>query len=162
MKKILFIISLLIIPSVSVIAKTVYQTGVELKHIPNSFYGSWRVSSKLVSTNNEGMFKQKNIDFWNISRNGDVIKLENPFSGASQTVTVKDVKSDFIKFTKTGNYSGKTLTDEVTLNLGKETFWGVNEIKLDTSSDIDGHLIRTDYATYQLKGEKISGTSLDN
>lgn len=141
-----------------VLAQTVLQTGVEVKHIPNSFYGNWKVYSKLISTNNEGMFKEKNIDFWNISRENNVIKLENPFSGASQTVTVKDIKGTFIKFTKVGNYNGKRLTDEVTLNLEKDTFWGVNDLKLETLSDVDGHVIKTDKASYQVKGEKLSGT----
>ncbi len=159
MKKIFYIIfSLLII--VPVLAQTTLQSGVEIKHVPNSFYGNWRVSSQLVSTNREGMFKEKNIDFWNISRENNVIKLENPFSGASQTVTVKDVKSDFIKFTKVGNYHGKILTDEVTLKLGKDSFGGVNDLKLETISDVDGHVIRTDRASYQVKGEKLSGTSI--
>lgn len=143
-----------------VLAQTVLQTGVEVKHVPNSFYGNWKVYSKLISTNNEGMFKEKNIDFWNISRENNVIKLENPFSGASQTVTVKDIKGTFIKFTKVGNYNGKRLTDEVTLNLEKDTFWGVNDLKLETLSDVDGHVIKTDKASYQVKGEKLSGTSI--
>lgn len=143
-----------------VLAQTTLQSGVEIKHVPNSFYGNWRVSSQLVSTNREGMFKEKNIDFWNISRENNVIKLENPFSGASQTVTVKDVKSDFIKFTKVGNYHGKILTDEVTLKLGKDSFGGVNDLKLETISDVDGHVIRTDRASYQVRGEKLSGTSI--
>ncbi|MBR1754683.1 hypothetical protein IJ732_07600 [bacterium] len=159
MKKIFYIIfSLLII--MPVLAQTTLQSGVEIKHVPNSFYGNWRVSSQLVSTNREGMFKEKNIDFWNISRENNVIKLENPFSGASQTVTVKDVKSDFIKFTKVGNYHGKILTDEVTLKLGKDSFGGVNDLKLETISDVDGHVIRTDRASYQVRGEKLSGTSI--
>ena len=143
-----------------VLAQTVLQSGVEIKHIPNSFYGNWRVVSKLITTNNDGLFKEKNIDFWNISRANDVIKLENPFSGASQTVTVKDAKSDFIKFTKVGNYRGRVLTDEVTLKLGKDSFWGVNALKLETISDIDGQVIKTDRASYQVKGEKLSGTSI--
>ena len=159
MKKIFFLITslFLILP---IFAQTVLQTGVEVKHIPNSFYGNWKVYSKLISTNNEGMFKEKNIDFWNISRENNVIKLENPFSGASQTVTVKDIKGTFIKFTKVGNYNGKRLTDEVTLNLEKDTFWGVNDLKLETLSDVDGHVIKTDKASYQVKGEKLSGTSI--
>lgn len=160
MKRLLFTIFILIIIVLPVVSQTVIKSGVEVNRVPNSFYGNWRVVSNLTMTNTEHMFKQKNIDLWNISRNGDVIKLENPFSGASQTVTVKNAKSDFIKFVKVGNYSGKKLTDEVTINLGKNTFWGVNQLKLETLSDIDGHVMKTDYATYRIKGEKLSGTSI--
>ena len=153
----LFILTVIILP---VISQTVIKSGVEINHIPNSFYGSWRVVSVLTSTNTENMFRQKNVDFWNLSRAGNIITLENPFSGASQTITVKNAKSNFIKFVKVGNYSGKRLTDEVTINLGKDSFWGVNQLKLETVSDIDGHIMKTDFATYNIKGEKLSGTSI--
>lgn len=161
MKKI-FAITLLITALAIPVFAAVLQSGVEVKHIPKSFYGSWRVASELTSTNNSALFKKKNTDFWNISRINDVIKLENPFSGASQTVIVKDINNNFIKFTKIGNYSGKKLTDEVTLTLEKEIFYGVNELRLDTISDIDGHVIKTDWATYKIRGEKLSGTSLED
>ena len=150
---------LLILFTIPVLATTL-QSGVEVKRIPNSFYGSWRVVSQRVSTTNEAMFKQKSIDFWNISRESDVIKLENPFSGARQSVSMKDVNSKFIKFTKIGNYNGATLTDEVTITLDKDSFVGVNEIKLDKVSDIDGHVMKTERAVYNIKGEKVSGTSV--
>ena len=162
MKKIIFSLFIFLIFLIPVFAQTVLKSGVEVKNIPNSFYGNWRVSSILVDTNTVGMFKEKNVDFWNLSRENDVIKLENPFSGAKQSITVHDVKSDFIKFTKVGNYSGKQLTDEVTINLGKDTFWGINTIKLQTFSDVDGHIMKTDWASYQIKGEKLSGTSLED
>jgi hypothetical protein len=159
MKKFLIFIGLIICFIGPVFANKVLQTGVEIKNIPNSFYGNWRVSSVLVSSSNDKLFKQKNIDIWNLSQKNNVIKLENPFSGAKQSVTVKDIGSNFIKFTKVGNYYGKQLTDVVSLNLEKDTFWGVNEIKLETISDIDGSVLKTDYALYDIKGEKISGTS---
>ncbi|MBQ9688159.1 hypothetical protein IJV79_00825 [bacterium] len=161
MKKLLLVLAILFL-ALPVFCQTLLHTKVSVREIPNSFFGNWRVESVLASTNAPNLFKQKSVDFWNLSRAHDVINLENPFSGASQTVTVRDVTSEFIKFTKVGNYDGRRLTDEVTINIDDDVFRGVNELKLETISGIDGHVMKTDYATYHIKGEKLSGTSMGN
>lgn len=134
--------------------------GVSIEHVPKDFYGTWRVVSNLTDTNNPEIFKQKNVDLWNLSRSNNVIKLENPFSGASASIQVDEVKGNFIRFQKVGDYDNRKLTDKVKLNLGKETFTGTNTLKLDTISTVDGHVIKTEWATYNLSGEKISGSSI--
>ena len=101
------------------------------------------------------------VDFWNLSRSGDVINLNNPFTGASATVKLDYVEGNVIRFTKTGSYDGnKKLTDTVDLKLTGNTFTGVNYLTLETFSIRDNSLIKKDTATYLLKGEKISGTSI--
>ncbi len=98
---------------------------------------------------------------WNLSRVGDVITLDNPFSGANATVVISNVEGNAIKFKRTGKYdNNKKLTDTVQLMLQKDQFKGVNNLKLDTVSEIDGHVLKTEWATYSLLGEKISGESL--
>ena len=136
------------------------QAGISIDKIPKEFYGTWRVSSKLISTNNDGIFKDHSVDLWNLSRKGNVITLDNPFSGAKASITVDEVKGQLIKFKKTGDYDSKKLTDAVQLTLAKETFSGVNNLKLDAVSEIDGHIMKTDWANYKLTGEKISGSSI--
>lgn len=158
----ILIIALFLLVSVAFAAeKYTLQAGISLDKIPKEFYGTWRVSSKLVSTNSEGTFKDHSIDLWNLSRKGNVITLDNPFSGAKASITVDEVKGQLIKFKKTGDYDGKKLTDAVQLTLAKETFSGVNNLKLDTVSEIDGHILKTDWASYKLTGEKISGSSIN-
>lgn len=140
-------------------ADTVLKGTVSIDRVPKEFYGTWRVSSKLVSTNSEGLFKKSTVDLWNLSRMNDVITLDNPFSGAHASIMLDDIKGQAIKFKKVGNCEdNKKLTDTVQLTLGQETFTGVNYIKLDTISD--GHVIKTETATYDLRGEKISGTNI--
>lgn len=160
LKKIFLLFLLLTVLPCFAQNQVLLQSKVTVNHIPNGFYGNWRVKSDIISTDTVGIFKTKSIDFWNISRCGNVITIENPFSGASQSVTVESVKTNYIKFRKVGDYDNKKLTDTVTLTLGKDTFWGINEIKLDTISSIDGHVMKTEKATYQIKGEKLSGTSI--
>jgi hypothetical protein len=131
-----------------------------LDNIPKEFFGTWRVSSELVSTNAEGTFKQKNVDLWNLSRHADVITLDNPFSGAKASITIDEVDDKLIKFKKRGDYDSQKLTDIVQLNLDKETFSGTNTIILETLSNIDKSVIKSERATYKLMGEKISGSGI--
>ncbi|MCI1273583.1 MAG: hypothetical protein LKG27_04015 [Clostridiaceae bacterium] len=137
------------------------KSGISLvEQVPNTFMGNWRVSAHLLDCTNPAMFKQSSIDIWNLSRSNDVIKLVNPFSGAEAAINLEYVKGNVVKFTKTGNYDSKILTDTVEIKLNGNYFTGINTLKLDTLSDVDNTVIKTDNAKYLLKGEKISGMSI--
>lgn len=139
----------------------VIRGGVSIDKVPKELYGSWRVTSSLASTNSDGLFKKNNVDLWNLSRSNNVITLENPFTGAQASIIIDEVRGKLIKFKKIGNYDGKKLTDTVQLILGKDSFAGTNTLKLDTISEIDGHVIKSETAVYELLGEKISGSSIE-
>lgn len=136
------------------------KAGISIDKIPKEFYGTWRVSSSLQSTNSTELFKENTVDLWNLSRVGDVITLDNPFTGAHASIMVDEVKGRLIKFKKIGDYDGKKLTDTVQLTLGSDTFTGVNTLKFDTISKSDGHVLKSEIGTYRLSGEKISGESI--
>lgn len=161
-RKLFFLILGIILLISSAFAEETYmiKAGISLDKIPKEFYGTWRVTSRLDSSNSDAIFKEKSIDLWNLSRVGDVITLDNPFSGAKASITVDEVSNRVIKFKKIGDYDNKKLTDTVELTLGKETFTGTNRLKLDTISDLDGHVIKSEIAVYKLTGEKISGASI--
>lgn len=146
----------------SVFASETYtlKTGISIDKVPKEFYGTWRVSSNLTSTNSPQVFKKNSIDLWNLSKSGNVITLDNPFSGAKSSILLEEVNNNLIRFTKTGDYDNKKLTDTVEIRLDKETFSGVNYLKLITISEVDGHVIKSENATYRLDGEKISGQSI--
>lgn len=156
----ILVIFLLFTSLASIAADTVLKAGVSIDKIPKEFYGTWRVSSKLLSTNSQGLFKENNVDLWNLSRVGDVITLDNPFSGAHASITVSDINGKAIKFKKNGDYEGKKLSDTVQLLLSKDTFKGVNNLKMETVSEYDGKVTKTEWAVYNLTGEKISGESV--
>lgn len=163
LKKILtlIIIALTIIPFAHAEGDYTLKTGVSvIDRVPSEFYGTWRVTSELVSTNSEGTFKKRSVDFWNLSRRDDVITLDNPFSGARASLIIDVADAKLIKFKKIGDYDSKKLTDIVQLNLSKETFDGTNNLILETLSNIDKAVIKSERATYSLKGEKISGTGI--
>ena len=104
-KKILSLFIILSFAMTTAIASENYtlKSGISvLDNIPKQFYGTWRVTSELISTNNEAVFKQKNIDLWNISRTEDVITLDNPFSGAKASITIDEANGNLISLKKLG------------------------------------------------------------
>ena len=158
MKKIFLIILLII--GLPVLAEPL-RAGISMvEALPGSFYGCWRVFAKIDQQSGTTNFRPKTVDFWNLSRNGNVINLNNPFTGADASVTIDYVDGNIIRFTKTGEYDNKKLTDTVDLKLTGDTFTGINSIKLETFSTYDNSLVKTDTALYILEGEKISGSNI--
>ena len=145
----------------SVSAETLKAGVSKIGSVPNSFYGNWRVLAKIDKQSGDVYFKPVTVDVWNLSRSGDDINLNNPFTGASASVKLDYVDGNIIRFSKTGEYDGnKKLTDTVDLKLNGDTFTGVNYLTLETFSIHDKSLIKKDTAVYILKGEKISGKSI--
>lgn len=140
---------------------TVIEAGVSIDHIPKALFGSWRVNAKLDKTNSVATFKPQSLDFWNLSRVGDTIKLDNPFSGANAEISVQTVEGSIVVFSKRLPYDGnKVLTDTVTIRLNNNEFSGINTLRLEYFSLIDNHLLKTETATYHISGEKISGDNV--
>lgn len=161
MRRIILILFLILVgASVAFAQQTVIHAGISIDKVPNEFYGTWRVESQLVSTNSPERFKANTVDLWNLSRAGDVITLDNPFSGAHASIMVDSINNKTVRFKKIGDYDNQKLTDTVQVALEKETFTGTNTLKMDTISQLDGHVLKSETATYKLKGEKISGSSV--
>lgn len=136
----------------------VLRTGISLDEmVPDALFGTWRINSKLLETNAKGFFKESNIDLWNISRSNSVITLDNPFSGAKASISVKEVEGNRVVFEKEGRYDNKILSDKVELYLDGEKFKGINYLKLTTVSEIDGRIMETQTAKYSLIGDKVAG-----
>ena len=130
-------------------------------NVPSSFYGNWRVVAKIDKQSRNINFKPQLIVIWNLSRLGNVINLNNPFTGVSASVRLDYVEGNIIRFTRISEYdTNKKLTDTVDLKLNGDTFTGVNYLTLETFSTYDKSLIKKDTAVYILKGEKLSGTSI--
>lgn len=136
----------------------VLKTGVSLNEmVPDKFFGTWRIKSKLLETNANGVFKNDNVDLWNISKDNSVITLDNPFSGARASISIKEVNGNKIVFEKEGRYDNKLLSDRVELYLDGDSFNGYNYLRLNTVSEIDGRIMDLQTAKYSLYGDKISG-----
>ena len=161
MKNILIVLVFLILGVNNVVQAEPIQAGVTLDYIPKALYGSWRVSAKLEETNAPAVFKPQSLDFWALSRSFDVIKLENPMSGASSEISVKSIEGTLVVFSKRLPYDGnKILTDTVTIRVNDNEFSGINTLSLEYYSLVDNHLMKTQTAVYHIKGEKIAGDSI--
>ena len=152
-KTFLIILLVFFLPA-AVFADTLLKGSVSV--IPKNFLGVWRVTSKLVETNAPVTFKEKGLDLWNISRTNDVLYLSNPFSGASAQVEVNKSDNQNVVFTKTGKYNNKILVDTVSITISGDSFTGFDELEMKTVSDVDGKIMKTERAKYQVKGEKLS------
>ena len=155
-----FAVIFIMLIGISVSAETLKAGVSMIGSVPDSFYGNWRVVAKISKQSGNVYFKPVMADIWNLSRTGDVINLNNPFTGASGSVKLDYVDGNIIRFTKTGNYDNKKLTDTVDLKLNGDSFTGINTLVLETFSTFDNSLIQKDTALYILKGEKISGSSI--
>ncbi|MBS4759144.1 MAG: hypothetical protein KHX03_00410 [Clostridium sp.] len=162
MKKIILIILLIIlfwIPAKEVNAEgMVLKAGVSLSdQVPKGFFGSWKITSVMTYSNNPKIFNETTVDYWNLSKIGDVITLSNPVSGAEASVTVEDVKGNQIKFTHVTKGRNGKMTETPTLTLNGENFYGTDKIVVEKYKY--GELISSDTVVYKIKAEKLSGNS---
>ena len=127
-----------------------------VEKVPETFFGTWRVVSVRIDTDAPLIFKEKGVDLWNLSQVDNVIKLSNPFSGAVAEIQVEDASVNSVTFTKVGKYDAKILTDKVKITIYDDTFVGTDELTLDTLSDVDGTIRKTETAKYTIKGERIA------
>ena len=159
MKKIfLLIISFFYI---QIASAEVIEAGVSIDDVPKPLFGTWRVIGSMESSNSYESFKSKSMDFWELSRRDNIITLFNPHNGAKDDISVNTVEGNLIVFTRKIEYdNNKVLTDTVTIRLNGNEFTGLNDLKLEMFSLIDGHLMSTKTARYSIKGEKIAGDSV--
>lgn len=156
MKKIILGIVCLLF-SVTVACAYTIQAGVSVDKVPKTLFGSWQVEAQLIETNASGTFKPKSTDLWNLSRYGNVLNLENPFTGAKASVDLKSTEGNLVVFIKTSDWDNKVLKDIVSIRIENNTFSGINDVILETTSIYDGHILKKETARYKITGKKLSG-----
>ena len=161
MKKLIILLTAFILTGT--VNAAVLEAGISIDDVPKALFGTWQIRAKLDKTNSYSTFRPQSMDMWNLSRNGDVLTLDNPFNGATAEVSVKTVEGNLIIFSKKLPYgNNKVLTDTVSLRLEDNKFSGINSLVLESYSSVDKHLIKAETATYVITGEKISGESILN
>ena len=126
--------------------------------VPNEFFGDWKVVSYCTKSTDKELSGTSSVDFWTLKRNGNIITLMNPLSGARADVRVDDVKGNTVKFEKKSYYPDEESTETPILTLQGDNFIGVDKISIKTFKD--GKLIKEDYVEYKVKGTKISGAPI--
>jgi len=159
MKKIIGIILLLFLSIGCVFAYTI-QAGVSLDKVPKTLFGSWQVEAHLIETNAPRTFKPQSQDLWNLSRVGNVLKLENPFTQAVAEVGLQTTEGNLVVFTKTSDWDNRVLRDIVSIRINNDTFTGINDVILETHSLHDGHILQKETARYRISGKRLSGGNI--
>lgn len=136
----------------------VIKGGVALSNqVPKGFYGTWKVTSVQTYTNNPSLFTGKSIDYWNLSKENDVITLSNPVSGAEASVTLEEVEGNRIKFVRKQDKNDEKVRETPILTLDGENFYGTDKIVIEKYKY--GEYIRTDVVEYKITAQRVSGSS---
>ena len=161
MKKFLLILISLLFLNVQAIT---LRGSVNEEYIPNGFYGSWAVISKLDGSNNPMLFNKESRDIWTLSGRGNILTLQNLQSGASSEIEIKekskDGKSLQFKREKTveKNNQKTKYTEIVSFKLYGNNFSGTDKFSVEEYGE-NNALIKKSEATYIVEGVKISGSS---
>lgn len=167
MKKIFIILIFFFVSSLPSCCETL-KGGTVYDVIPKGFFGTWKVISKMESSNNPSMFNKISVDIWNLSGAGNVLVLENAVTGAKSSIQVES---------KQGSFDGKTLKFQ---RVKEETSGGYKYIQRESPEFVldgnifkgydtfivekykEGKLISKDVVKYVVLGKKVSGESKIN
>lgn len=136
--------------------------GIIEEYIPKGYFGSWGVISKLNSTNNPDYFMFESRDIWTLSGYNNILILENPNSGATSQITIKERNQDgkTLKFKRINSLEtkkGKLIHKEtVTIILNNKNFNGTDEFTVE-EYDLNNKLLKINSANYIISGVRISG-----
>ncbi|MBQ9150471.1 hypothetical protein IJX73_06025 [bacterium] len=157
MKRILLIIFSLMFFSANALS---LKGGVSEEYIPNAFFGSWGVISKLNTASNPMMFNPQSRDIWTLSGYSNILILQNPQSGAYSEIIIKEKNKDgkTLKFQREKNVeeNGTKIKykEQVSFVLMGNTFSGTDKFIVE-KYDKNNTLIKKDEATYLIEGVKI-------
>lgn len=161
MKRVLLIVFSFLFLSANALS---LKGGVYEEYIPNGFFGSWGVISKLESSNNPVLFNRESRDIWTLSGHSNVLILQNIESGAYSEIIIKDKNKDgkTLKFQreKTVEENGTKIKykEIVSFELFGNNFSGKDKFIVERY-DKNNILIKKDEAVYLIEGVKFSGKS---
>lgn len=154
-------ISAPISPENRVLSASVYEE----KELPKELYGSWKVLSITIETNNPEYLGNIGNDVWVFARQGSKVTLSNPKSGATASISVDNVDSVHqvsgkrAKFSRKKVSPNKVSTEIVEVIIEEENFSGTDTMVFQYIQD--NRIYRTDVVKYKLSGKKISGAGLN-
>ena len=137
--------------------------GVSEEYIPNGFFGSWGVISKLKSATNPAKFNYESRDIWMLSGEGNILILQNLESGAYSEIEVKEksIEGKTLKFTREKTVKRKTGTqihkETIEFILSGNNFSGTDKYIIE-SYDENNEFVDGNSATYEIEGVRISGS----
>ena len=159
MKKILYILVILLFSFSS--AQTL-KAGIVEEYIPDGFFDSWGVISKLQNSNNLELFNYESKDIWTLSGYNNILILENLESGAYSKIEISEKNQDgkTLKFSRSKTVQEKTgkiiYKETVEFILSGNNFSGKDNFIIEHYNQ-KNTLVKKDWANYKVSGVKISG-----
>jgi len=162
MKKILLLFLFFIFFFVEKVFAEPIVGGISMSdRVPQDLYGSWSVVAVQTFTNNPQKYESMPcVEYWNIYRHANVLTLENPQSGASASVTVKEVKNNQVTFTRQSNKQNREITETPTIVILGENFIGTDKMLIKNYKN--GVLVSTDVVEFMIQGRKIGGKNVES
>ena len=163
MKKIFLFLILNIFMFLGCIAQPL-KAGISEDYIPEGFFGSWGVISKLQKTTKTDMFNYESRDVWMLSGFGNVLILENLETGARSEIWIqnKAIDNKTLKFNRENvvkkNNKKIIYKEIVCFTLNGKMFSGTDDYVVE-EYDLNNKLIEKNTANYKVSGTRISGKS---
>jgi|GEM_PF-921651 len=144
--------------------------GVSENIINKGFFGTWHVTSKLIESNSSTEFQALSVHIWNLSGYGNVLILENQFSGARSEIKVDKAVNGpnggmdgaLLKFRRVqekGDGANKiVLTETPEITLEGDVFKGYDTFFIEKYKD--GVLYKKEVVKYKIVGQRIVGNSI--
>ena len=118
------------------------------KELPSGFYGIWSVASALIETNNEEIFRQNSLDLWQLSKDGNIITLSNPVSGATASITVENVKGNKASFFRDKITPTKKERERAEITIEGDTFYGYDTLTIEYYQN--GNILSNNVVKYKV------------
>lgn len=153
------IIILLSFTGISDIKALTLTGGVSMTDsVPQGFFGSWKVFAVRTQTTNSEMFIPYSVEIWNLSKQGSVITLTNPVSGAEASISVTETTSATFTFERTTGDNNEKVVETAKLILQGDNFIGSDTMVVTTYKN--GMPIKKENVEYKLKATKLSGEDI--
>ena len=131
-----------------------------INSVPKEFFGTWKVVSVQVYSNNPFMFNSMSVDYWKLEKSNNNLTLTNPESGATATVTLEEVKDNKIKFVRTSDTPYEKVVETPEITLDGENFYGTDTIVIKSYKK--DTLISKNVVKFKIKGVKQSGARVSD
>ena len=131
-----------------------------VENMPEGFFGTWKVLSVQVYSNNPFMFNSTSVDIWKLEKRNNNLILTNPESGATAMVTLKEVQNNTIKFIRTSDTPYEKVVETPHITLNGENFYGPDTIVINKYQN--NTFIGKEVVQFKVKGIKQSGASIND
>lgn len=159
MKK-LFVILFMVFLSFCANAQTL-KGGVYEEYIPNGFFGSWGVITKLQSTNSPNLFNYQSKDIWTLSGYNNILILDNFKTGATSKIEIKEKSiPDTLKFDRKIKKDKTIRREIVEFKLNGNKFSGTYKYIIEKYNE-KNILLERNEAIYSAQGVKLPTNSFE-